>query len=644
MGILIDIVRIANFRAIKNLEVKLSKLTMLVGANNSGKTSFLRALHLALGYDRKIVNREDVHDDGTDDIFDKEIIIDVRIIATNGDGKRKKEFEPNWSDSDGISGNIKTDADDFEFFAFRTSFKFDVLSQSFKSEVKTLKEWLPIENWTEKTNEDKRLQKLESIPLIFVDAQRDIQADLKDRSSFLGKMTNKPDINPADIEPIEKQINELNEAIIKGSSNLKKLQDNLKDLNKTVFSSAKDGVEILPINKKIRDIGRNLNINFNDTGAQSFPLEYHGMGTRSWASLLTLNAFISWQEEINSPYFPILALEEPEAHLHPNAQRHLYQQLDKINGQKIISTHSPFVAAQCDLMDLRHFYKDSEELKVGQLEFSEPYEKSIGELKAELENPLTKAGLKKAINEEKERLLEEKRGKINDEEKRKIERNIMNTRGESLFSKVLVFFEGETEEQALPILAKEKFGCHPFELGINFVGVGGKDNYKPFLTFAKFLNIKWYILSDGDNETESQVKSQILTSVGTADYETLFVLDNLDFEQYVIVQGYDNEIIALLNDFEKQPDFISSYITKYHGQSRGKDKDDNLILRDYKSDPVNGRKEALVDALHGNKTQYSPLIAQAIINKKDATGKTIFPLRIDKLFNKIASDLKIELP
>ena len=159
MGILIDTVRIANFRAIKNLEVKLSKLTMLVGANNSGKTSFLRALHLALGYDRKIVNREDVHDDGTVDIFDKEIIIDVRIIATNGDGKQKKEFEPNWSDSDGISGNIKTDANDFEFFAFRTTFKFDVLSQSFKSEVKTLKEWLPLVNWTEKTNEDKRLQR-----------------------------------------------------------------------------------------------------------------------------------------------------------------------------------------------------------------------------------------------------------------------------------------------------------------------------------------------------------------------------------------------------------------------------------------------------------------------------------------------------
>lgn len=644
MGILIETVRIANFRAIKNLEVKLSKLTMLVGANNAGKTSFLKALHLALGYDRKIVNREDVHEDGTIDVFDKEIIIDVRIISVDASENRIKEFEQNWSDCDGISGNIKTDADDFEFFAFRTKYKFDLLSQSFKSEVKTLKEWLPFENWTEDSNEDKRLQKLESIPLIFVDAQRDIQADLKDRSSFLGKMTNKPDIKSEDIGQIEKQINELNKAIIEGSSNLKKLQNNLKDLNKTVYSSGNDGVEISPINKKIRDIGRNLNINFNDTGTQSFPLEYHGMGTRSWASLLTLNAFISWQEEINSPYFPILALEEPEAHLHPNAQRQLYQQLNKVSGQKIISTHSPFIAAQCDLMDLRHFYKDNEGLKVGQLEFSEPLENRIKELNADLVNPLTDDNLKRGINEEKQQLLIEKRGKISKEEKRKIERNILNTRGESLFSKALVFFEGETEEQALPILAKEKFYYHSFELGINFIGVGGKKNYQSFITFSKFLNIKWYILSDGDDNTEVEVKNQITNSFGSNYFETLFVLDNLDFEQYVLKYEYNEEIIAEINQHEKKADFLSDYIQNHNNQPMGIGEEGNNIPRNYTSDEDGGRKRALIDALHGNKTQYGPLIAKAILTKKDGHGKTIFPPKIDELFNKIAVDLNIELP
>ena len=43
------------------------------------------------------------------------------------------------------------------------------------------------------------------------------------------------------------------------------------------------------------------------------------------------------------------------------------------------------------------------------------------------------------------------------EDIRKINRQVINTRGEIFFSKVIVFFEGETEEQALPIFAQKYF-------------------------------------------------------------------------------------------------------------------------------------------------------------------------------------------
>jgi hypothetical protein len=49
-------------------------------------------------------------------------------------------------------------------------------------------------------------------------------------------LTNKPDINPGKTAEIEAQIRSLNEEIIKGSTNLQKLRDNLKELNKTVFA------------------------------------------------------------------------------------------------------------------------------------------------------------------------------------------------------------------------------------------------------------------------------------------------------------------------------------------------------------------------------------------------------------------------
>ncbi|HEC84546.1 MAG: hypothetical protein DRR19_14955 [Candidatus Parabeggiatoa sp. nov. 1] len=34
----------------------------------------------------------------------------------------------------------------------------------------------------------------------------------------------------------------------------------------------------------------------------------------------------------NNPYHPLLALEEPEAHLHPHAQRHVFEQIKNIQG------------------------------------------------------------------------------------------------------------------------------------------------------------------------------------------------------------------------------------------------------------------------------------------------------------------------
>ena len=61
MGILVDRVRIFNFRALRNVEVALSPVTVLVGMNNSGKTSFPKALNLALGADRRMVSADFSH-------------------------------------------------------------------------------------------------------------------------------------------------------------------------------------------------------------------------------------------------------------------------------------------------------------------------------------------------------------------------------------------------------------------------------------------------------------------------------------------------------------------------------------------------------------------------------------------------------
>jgi len=78
------------------------------------------------------------------------------------------------------------------------------------------------------------------------------------------------------------------------------------------------------------------------------------------------------------------------------------------------------------------------------------------------------------------------------------------------FQKTLVFFEGETEEQALPIFAEQFFKKTSVELGIDFIGVGGNGNYLPFLRVAEALHIPWFILSDAEVNVKNLSKSNSL--------------------------------------------------------------------------------------------------------------------------------------
>src|SRR5690349_9409925 len=59
-GVAVVAARIRDFRSLANIEVELSDLTVLIGANNAGKTSFLDALFAAIGAGRKALGADDV--------------------------------------------------------------------------------------------------------------------------------------------------------------------------------------------------------------------------------------------------------------------------------------------------------------------------------------------------------------------------------------------------------------------------------------------------------------------------------------------------------------------------------------------------------------------------------------------------------
>lgn len=70
----------------------------------------------------------------------------------------------------------------------------------------------------------------------------------------------------------------------------------------------------------------------------------------------------------NAKVFPILAIEEPEAHLHPNMQYKLLKFLNENSKHEVrqifITTHSPNITAAVDLDSIIVLYKDKAETKI----------------------------------------------------------------------------------------------------------------------------------------------------------------------------------------------------------------------------------------------------------------------------------------
>ncbi len=192
-GIRVDAVRIAHFRSLQNIEVELGDITLLVGMNNSGKTSFLKALHLALGADRRAVSPDDFFIDANGAEAES-ILIDVRIVPVGDDGVRARGFAQPWIDND-LGGNslIAAGSDDREFVAVRTQITRDVVKNDFILERKSLAEWAEFATWQEAQTRA-RVPRFEQLASFFIDAQRDVVGDLRARSSYMGRLLSKIEI------------------------------------------------------------------------------------------------------------------------------------------------------------------------------------------------------------------------------------------------------------------------------------------------------------------------------------------------------------------------------------------------------------------------------------------------------------------
>lgn len=605
-GIAIVAARVKDFRSLANIEVELNDLTVLIGANNAGKTSFLDALFAAIGAGRKSLGVDDIRLASGESVAPKtrELIIDVMIRPVGENGKVVDSYPAGsyWTNLWGTTG-IATDELLNEFTGIRTTLKWNDIRGEHIVERRFLKEWKPFDDWTSAATRDRTIgaAALEPLAFHYVDAKRDLDDDLRKPGSFWRRLTEDLGLSAVEIDEIENTLSGINEQIVAKSEILKHLGANLAGLQRVVASDS-GTVEIAPVARKLRDLSKGVDVSFYTAGAQSFPLARHGMGTRSLASLLVFRAYASWRNkkatEGGDNVHSMLALEEPESHLHPQAQRALFSHIKQVTGQRVVSTHSPYFAGQAQLEDLRLFLKSKGDTIVTKLDTSP----------------------------------------LKPDEIRKLQDTVVETRGDLLFARGVLLFEGQTEEQALPVYASRYWGATIHELGLCFVRVNGTD-YFPFMWLLKALQIPWYVFADGEPDPVSKLEAALKKAKEpqASRCPNVVVLPNGNgFEAQLLAEGYLPEIETAIDQVEAQKNYLDDYMSTLDGKPKKK-----KIIRDYKS--AGARERAAGDYLSENKTRMAKPVAELISGLADPQRR--FPKSIEQILSIVGKDhgtIKVE--
>lgn len=508
-GIAVVRVRIRNYRCLRAVNVPLYPTTVLIGENNAGKTSFIDAVHAAIGSGIKSLSEDDifVSQDETSPPKNREITIDLLIRPVSASWEIVDVF-PEGSPWIELWGNgIAQDDHDHDQVIMRTRLSWVASKSDYVPERFFLREWVDDDDGPRDANRMNApfgIQHIEPLALFALDAKRDVVDDLRSRSSLWAKLVSDPGLPKESIEEIEQALTELNERIVQSSEVLSHVEKHLHTVSNVLHCDEK-GISISPVARHLRDLNRGMDVRMSMKGASSFPLSKQGMGTRSLATMLLFRAYMTWKQKTlpDEALHPFVSIEEPEVHLHPHAQRAIFQQIRQIPGQKLISTHSPYVCSQGHVTEFLHFMKDGSETNIT---WCNDIDATTGETL------------------------------LTHEDLRRIDREVMNTRGDILFCRCLVLFEGETEEQAVPEFARLYWNHHPNELGISFVGVGGSGKYLAFLRLAKQFDIPWVLLSDGEPDAIKAVDGALakLGELKAANHARVVFLPNgQNVEQYL---------------------------------------------------------------------------------------------------------------
>lgn len=456
-------VQIKNFRNLQDVTVELGEKVVLLGENGVGKSNFLEALRILLDSNYRALLGENDFSRGITPF--KGTTIEIHAWFSGIDPEKDKDLLAVVHDCHGKEGQ---------------SYKLSAVyrpKQDKTPESATNEDDYELIRYggDNPSNTEGARRFRQYVRLVVIPAVRDMERDMQNwRTSPLRRLvemiglTNHPAFNDV-VKDVKKASGQL--------QHISPIQDLQKDI-RTLLGNLVEGQSIEPTigiaASNPEDLLRLLTI-LVETG---LPIERTSLGILNVLYLIT---WLVYFERIRKaplkgdqkPEYVMLAIEEPEAHLHPHLQRLVFENMFKSGHLLLVSTHSPTIVS---VADPRHFVV----------------------LKRTKNGIVARSTARFAPTDAGDVEIE------NEKMHRDICRFLDATRGEVVFARGVLLVEGDAEMFLMPAFAKrlKEAGKIPHTLdgaNISVCNVYGTD-FRPYVEFlgSSGLDIPIAVLTDGD--------------------------------------------------------------------------------------------------------------------------------------------------
>lgn len=332
---------IKGFRNFKEATINFNNQSLIIGANDVGKTNLLYALRILLDrgfYDLDLELKES-------DFYAYEETNEVIITAFFDDIKEDCILSKMKGDISG-DGNLvikylATKGEDYKFFCGKSDADEDLHEYA----IPYYRKVLNIKYINSKRDFWGYINKTKNI--LLQQAKEDRSAETIDMDDALYKQISDK------LKEVDSQIPELSyvkNATEQINEELNKLAIHNQE-QKVVFDTASTDTDSV-INK----------ISFTSKhGDKKLLIGGEGRLNQIYLSLwASQNRISEYSNEVS-----ILCVEEPEAYLHPHQQRELARYLCQVlKGQVILTSHSPYIVCEFSPNSIMRLYKDDQETKV----------------------------------------------------------------------------------------------------------------------------------------------------------------------------------------------------------------------------------------------------------------------------------------